>query len=360
MSEGVCPGIADRVTTVLVVDDDALNRRLLVRALEREGHRTVEAADGREGLHLLQQVEPDVMLLDVEMPELDGYGVLIAMKDLPTVSSTPVVMISGVEDRDAVVRCIELGADDFLPKPADVQILRARVNAGLNKKRLRDLQRQQMRVVFSRFLPESVVDQVLAADTVESLLAARRMTGTVMFTDMRSFTSFAESHPVELVVEVLNRHLAEVTDAVLDAGGTLVAYLGDGVMSVFGAPIETEDHADRALVAARQIVGPRLDAFNAWLAGRGIQRPFRIGVGLNAGPLMSGNVGTERRLEYTAIGDTINTAARVESLTKEYGVPLLLTQSVVDLLHERADDLRFVEAVVPRGRTASVRLWTIA
>ena len=127
MSEGVCPGIADRVTTVLVVDDDALNRRLLVRALEREGHRTVEAADGREGLHLLQQVEPDVMLLDVEMPELDGYGVLIAMKDLPTVSSTPVVMISGVEDRDAVVRCIELGADDFLPKPADVQILRARV-----------------------------------------------------------------------------------------------------------------------------------------------------------------------------------------------------------------------------------------
>ena len=123
----MCPGIADRVTTVLVVDDDALNRRLLVRALEREGHRTVEAADRREGLHLLQQVEPDVMLLDVEMPELDGYGVLIAMKDLPTVSSTPVVMISGVEDRDAVVRCIELGADDFLPKPADVQILRARV-----------------------------------------------------------------------------------------------------------------------------------------------------------------------------------------------------------------------------------------
>ena len=106
-------------------------------------------------------------------------------------------------------------------------------------------------------------------------------------------------------------------------------------------------------------MGPRLDAFNGWLAGRGIQRPFRIGVGLNAGPLMSGNVGTERRLEYTAIGDTINTAARVESLTKEYGVPLLLTQSVVDLLHERHDDLRFVEEVVPRGRTSTVRLWTI-
>lgn len=346
--------------TVLVVDDDPFNRRMIVKALQKDGHGTIEAGDGSEGLILLQEHEPDVMLLDVEMPVLDGFGVLAAMKDLPVVSQTPVVMISGVDDQDAIVRCIELGADDFLPKPADARILRARVNAGLNKKRLRDLQRNHVRLVFSRFLPEQVVDQVLADGDVESLLAARRVAGTVMFTDLRGFTTFAENSPVETVVEVLNRYLSEVTDAVLDAGGTLVGYLGDGVIAAFGAPIETPDHADRALRAAREIVGPRIQSFNQWVKEKQISRKFRTGVGLNAGPIMSGNVGSERRLEYTVIGDTSNTAARVEALTKDYDCSILLTQEFVDELQEKPDDLRFIEEVVPRGRLTPVQLWTVS
>jgi class 3 adenylate cyclase len=346
--------------TVLVVDDDPFNRRMIVRALEKDGHSTIEAGDGVEGLALLQEHEPDVMLLDVEMPQIDGFGVLTAMKDLPVVSQTPVVMISGIDDQDAVVRCIELGADDFLPKPADARILRARVNAGLNKKRLHDLQRNHVRLVFSRFLPEQIVDQVLAHGDMESLLAARRLTGTVMFTDLRGFTTFAENSPVEIVVEVLNQYLGEVTDAVLDAGGTLVGYLGDGVIAAFGAPIEASDHADQALRAAREIVGPRIERFNRWLVKeKQISRKFKTGVGINSGPLMSGNVGSERRLEYTVIGDTINTAARVEAMTKDLECAILLTEEVVDELTERSEDLRFVEEVVPRGRSTPVRLWTV-
>jgi adenylate cyclase len=347
--------------TVLVVDDDPFNRRMIVRALEKEGHNTIEAGDGVEGLELLQVHEPDVVLLDVEMPELDGYGVLTAMKDLPFVSRTPVIMISGVEDEGAVVRCIELGADDFLPKPADARILRARLNAGLNKKRLHDLQRDHVRLVFSRFLPEQVVDQVLADGDIESLLSARRLTGTVMFTDLRGFTTFAENSQVEIVVEVLNRYLGEVTDAVLDAGGTLVGYLGDGVIAAFGAPIEASDHADRALRAAREIVGPRIERFNRWLVEeKQIPRKFKTGVGINSGPLMSGNVGTARRLEYTVIGDTINTAARVEAMTKDHDCAILLTEEVVEGLFERPDDLRFLEEAVPRGRSTPVRLWSVS
>lgn len=353
-------GVSDSAT-VLVVDDDPFNRRMIVRALEKEGHRTIEAGDGVEGLRMLQEHEPDVMLLDVVMPELDGFGVLAAIKELPFVAGTPVIMISGVDDQDAVVRCIELGADDFLPKPADARILRARVNAGLNKKRLRDLQRSHVRIVFSRFLPESVVDQLLSEGDVDSLLAARRVNGTVMFTDIRGFTTFAENSPVEVVVDVLNRYLAEVTDAVLNHGGTLVGYLGDGVIAAFGAPIESGDHAERALAAAREIVGPRLEAFNRWLIDeRQISRRFRTGVGLNSGPLMSGNVGSERRLEYTVIGDTCNTAARVEALTKDYDCDVLVTQAVVDALPDAESSMRFVGEVVPRGRTTPVRLWTIA
>lgn len=344
-----------------MVDDDPFNRRMIVRALENDGHLTIEAGNGLEGLALLEAHEPDVMLLDIEMPELDGFGVLTAMKDLPFVSHTPVVMISGVDDQDAIVRCIELGADDFLPKPADARILRARVNAGLNKKRLHDLQRNHVRLVFSRFLPEEVVDQVLADGDIEHLLTARRLLGTVMFTDLRGFTTFAENSPVEIVLEVLNRYLGEVTDAVLDNGGTLVGYLGDGVIAAFGAPIESSDHADRALQAAREVVGPRLDSFNVWLAKeKMIPRRFKTGVGLNAGPLMSGNVGSERRLEYTVIGDTTNTAARVEAMTKDLGCPILLTEEVVDELIERPEDLRFVEEAVPRGRSTPVRLWTVS
>jgi adenylate cyclase len=123
-------GDAPPIATVLVVDDDALNRRLLVRALQGEGHRTAEAVNGEDALRVLVEVRPDVMLVDVLMPVLDGFGVLTPMKELPSVAGTPVVMISSLEDQQGALRCIELGAEDFLPKPADALILRARVNAG--------------------------------------------------------------------------------------------------------------------------------------------------------------------------------------------------------------------------------------
>ncbi len=297
------------------------------------------------------------MLLDVLMPELDGFGVLVAMKDLPDVSHTPVVMISSLEDQDGILRCIELGADDFLPKPADAAILRARVNAGLNKKRLHDLQRRHLREVFTRFVPESIVDEVMADG--EPRIGARGLTATVMFNDLRGFTTFAETQSPEIVIDVLNHYLGLMSDAVLDHGGTLVAYLGDGMMSVFGAPIEAADHADRAVAAAREMIETRLASLNAWLPDQGLDHDFRMGIGINSGPVMSGNVGSDRRLEYTVIGDTTNTAARVESMTKEHGVSLLVTQRVIDHLTDPADGWAFVDEVAPRGRTGTVRLWTL-
>jgi len=344
--------------TILVVDDDTLNRRLLVRALRAEGHRTLEAEDGQRALDVLVAERPDLMLLDILMPVLDGFGVLTGMKELPSVAHTPVVVISSLEDQSGVLRCIELGADDFLPKPADAAILRARVNAGLNKKRLHDLQRRHLRDVFTRFLPGPVVDEVMADGGVPHI-GAQRQTATVMFNDLRGFTSFAETQEPELVIEVLNRYLSLMGDAVLDHGGTLVAYLGDGMLSVFGAPIELDDHADRAVAAARVMAGGCLSELNEWLAGRGLPQAFRMGVGIHSGMLMSGNVGSERRLEYTVIGDTTNTASRVESLTKELGVPLLATQAVIDHLIDPGDDWEFVDEVGIRGRTGKVRLWTI-
>src|SRR5690606_19418579 len=130
-------------------------------------------------------------------------------------------------------------------------------------------------------------------------------------------TAFAESLDPAVVIAVLNRYLTLMSDEIMDQGGTLVAYMGDGIMAVFGAPIEQDDHADRALRAARAMAGPRLAEFNRWVAMRGFGSGFRIGIGLNSGPVMSGQVGSERRLEYTAIGDTTNAAARLEAMTRE-------------------------------------------
>ena len=122
------------------------------------------------------------------------------------------------------------------------------------------------------------------------------------------------------MIDVLNRYLGEMSDAIMDQGGTLVSYLGDGIMAVFGAPLAQSDHADRALAAAREMLGVRLPRFNAWLGERGSASRCGMGVGLNSGDVMSGHVGSERRVEYAAVGDTTNLAARLEGMTAEAGV----------------------------------------
>jgi adenylate cyclase len=344
----------------LVVDDDPLNRKLLAKSLEREGHEVHLASGGQECLSTLAATAVDVVLLDILMPDLDGFAVLERMKADPALRHVPVVMISGLEDIESVVRCIEMGAEDFLPKPFDPVILRARVNAGLDRVRLHELERDRVRDVFARFLPEPVVDEVLARSGGELRLSAERIVGTVMFTDLRSFTTFAERTDADVVIDVLNRYLGDMGGTVLDHGGTLVSYMGDGIMAAFGAPVAADDHADRAVAAARDMVRQRLPEFNRWLAAERICDGFRMGVGLNTGPLMSGNVGSERRLEYTVIGDTVNTASRIESLTKDVPYPVLIADETRAAMHDAPDDLVYVDEFEIRGKQTRSKLWGLA
>ena len=181
------------------------------------------------------------------------------------------------------------------------------------------VERQRLRDTFARFVPEAVVGEVLSCADEDLRLGGVQRHATVMFSDLRGFTTFAESRSPAEVIGILNRYLTEMSDAILDHGGTLVAYMGDGIMAVFGAPLQTEDHADRALAAARETIGERLERFNAWLVAEHQAQGLRMGVGLNSGMVMSGNVGSLRRLEYAAIGDTTNTAARLEAATKDTG-----------------------------------------
>ncbi len=219
-------------------------------------------------------------------------------------------------------------------------------------------ERQWVRDTFSRFVPETVVDDVLEHADKDLRLAGVRREGTVMFSDLRGFTSLAESLTPDRVIDVLNHYLAEMSDAIMDNGGTLVAYMGDGIMAVFGAPIEQPDHADRAFAAAREMLSVRLDRFNEWIRSESLGEGFRMGIGINSGIVMSGQVGSERRIEYTAVGDTTNTAARLEGMTKGTTHQLFLADSTRRLLHT-ADGLVFVDEFPVRGRSTRIKVWTL-
>jgi adenylate cyclase len=218
-------------------------------------------------------------------------------------------------------------------------------------------ERRRTREAFARFVPESLVNELVEAGD-GARLPGRRLQATVLFCDLRGFTTMAESLPAERVLELLNHYLTAMSEAVLDHGGTVVSFMGDGVMAVFGSPVERPDHAWSAFRAAREMLGPRLASFNEWLGESGLE-PLRMGVGLHSGPVMSGTVGSERRLEYAAVGDTTNVAARLEALTKERGGGLLLSGATRALLGDGSGGLVRAGEATLRGRARPVELWTL-
>ncbi|MGH2924205.1 MAG: CHASE2 domain-containing protein [Solirubrobacterales bacterium] len=225
---------------------------------------------------------------------------------------------------------------------------------------LEAFERQRVRDTFARFVPDQVVGEVLARADEDLRLGGQRAEVTVLFSDIRDFTTFSEKREPEEVLEILNRYHEEMTAAVMEHGGTLVSFIGDGIYSVFGAPIEQSDHADRALAVALEMLELRLPRVNEWMRERDVGVEFRIGIGLNSGPVMAGNLGSAQRLEYTAIGDTVNTAARLEGMTKGTGHSLFISDSTRALLSSDRTALDFVEDMPVRGRTEPIKVWAPA
>jgi adenylate cyclase len=221
-------------------------------------------------------------------------------------------------------------------------------------------ERERVRDVFSRFVPEAVVNQVLARTDRDLRLGGDDVVGSIMFTDLRGFTTFSEELSATCVIDVVNVYLSEMTEAILGHGGTLVSYAGDGIMALFGAPIDQPDHADRAVSAAKEMISVRLPRVNEYVRGRGFGDGFRMGIGVHSGAFISGNIGSERRLEYTAIGDPVNTASRIEGLTKGTRHMLLFSEAtqVLMLAPEAEDHVFFAEEGI-RGRQASIRLFSL-
>jgi len=218
--------------------------------------------------------------------------------------------------------------------------------------------RRRLRATFERFVPSDVAAELLPEGDDAPRLQSRRLEATVLFCDLRGFTALAERLDAEQVIAVLNRYLEAVSGAVFAHGGTVVSYQGDGVMAVFGAPLPQPDHAVRALAAARAILDDALPRFNAWLLEERLaDAPLEAGIGLNSGHVMSGLVGSERRVEYAAVGDATNVAARLQGLGRDGDGRLFVSGTTHERLGAAAEGLRRHGAVELKGRSEPVTVY---
>ena len=307
---------------ILVVDDNESNRELLCHQLNAQSHETLAAASGREALELMAEHHPDLVLLDLIMPDMNGFEVLRTMHDRKDLRSIPVIVITGLQDQQGVVRCIEAGAQDYLIKPLNPVVLRARIRAGLERKAWhdreqsyqRELERsyQFIRKVFGRYLSDDVVKQIL--DDEHGLkLGGGLQKVTLMMTDLRGFTELSQKISPAEVVSLLNLYLHEMSSIIVRHGGTIDEIIGDAILVLFGAPLMREDDAQRAVACAIEMQ-QAMEIVNDKAVQQGLPR-IEMGIGLNTGEVVVGNIGSEIRSKYAVVGHHVNLTGRIESFT---------------------------------------------
>src|SRR5512139_980269 len=308
----------DQKAKVLIADDEPLNVDYLEQELEDLNCDTISARNGQEALDKLQSEAPDLVLLDIMMPVLDGFAVLACMKTDPKLRDIPVIIISAMNDLQNVVKGIEQGAEDYLPKPFEPVLLRARISSSLEKKRLRDEHRRLIRTFADRDVAEELLRSGFS-------LGGKHTRITSMFTDIRNFTTITEANDPADVIDLINQYYQIVIDTVEAHGGNVNQLQGDGLMSFFGAPVPYSDQAQRAVLSALEI-GRKLAHYNQAQAQKASQQ-IDIGVGIATGRVVAGYAGTQSRATYICVGDIVNLSARLESHTKVVKKPILIDEN---------------------------------
>jgi class 3 adenylate cyclase len=334
---------------LLVVDDNKVNRLLLSRHIDLLGHRFALAENGRVALEMLRSEPFDLLLLDIEMPELDGFTVLEQLKADPALRDVPVIVTSSLEGMENIVRCIELGAEDYLHKPVNAVLLKARIGASLEKKRLRDEQRELVR----RFATPEVEQHLQQSGFA---LGGKRLHVSVMFCDIRSFTALCESQSPEETIELLNTYYMLMFDAIGGQGGVVTLMIGDGLMAVFGAPTPLDDCAQSAVAASLEMV-ELIEQFNLERTATD-KPPICIGIGIATGEVVAGYTGTRQRATYTCVGDTVNLAARLEAHTKVAERRILIDGATRDELGDGIPIEPLGEVMI-EGKAATVDVFAV-
>jgi adenylate cyclase len=341
--------------TILIADDRPESVELVYDLLTMEGYRILTAYNGQEALDRIRQSLPDLVLLDLNMPLLDGYEVCERLKADPATAEIPVLMLTAWAEPDHRVKGLRLGAEDYLTKPFDYRELVARIQTRLRAKQQADQLRaakDTIRETFERFVPIHVVERLLA-DPTQVSLGGTQQTVTVLFADLRGYTALAEMLPPEQLVDVLNGHLTVAAQAVFAHEGIISQYAGDLVMAIFNAPLAQSDHALRAARAAHQL---RCE-LAGYHAGLSPHLRMAFGIGIASGEAVVGNIGAKELLHYTAIGDTVNLAQRLEEIAE--GGEILLTESTRHLLGDRVARIESKGLTAIRGRGEPVPVYTL-
>jgi class 3 adenylate cyclase len=301
-----------RPRRILAVDDNKQNLDILRKTLTAAHYEVITATDGPAALSLTESAPADLVLLDVMMPGMSGYEVCKRIRSNEATRLLPVVMLTALSDVADRIRGIEAGADDFLSKPFNKEELLTRVKSLLRIKTLHDdlaAKNRLLRTLFGRYVSEEVAAEIVADPDRHLKLGGEKREVTVLFGDLRGFTPLAEQLDPQEAVEILNIYLTLVIDAVFEFRGTLDKFRGDGFMAFFGAPIRREDdpaNAVRCALAMQE--GLKRITFDRFPDLR-----LNMGIGINTGVVIAGNIGSERRTDYTVIGDEVNVAQRFES-----------------------------------------------
>ncbi len=325
--------------SILIVDDDPLNRLLVQTCLEDQGFQVAEATNGQEALDMLGTFTYDVILLDLEMPVMNGFEVLNRVKADPQLRHIPVIVISALDEMQSVLRCIEMGAADHLPKPFDPVLLKARVNASLSSKHLHDMEQayleqiraeqQKSEQLLLNILPAPIAEQLKQGKTS---IAEHFPAVSVMFIDLVGFTPFVAQHSPAEMLSLLNTVFLAFDQLADQYGLEKIKTIGDAYMIAGGLPIPRTNHleavTDMALDAHREMER---------LTRTGQIPPFQVRIGIHTGPVVAGVIG-RRKFAYDLWGDTVNTASRLH--THAIGGGTCVSEAVYHLLKDRYE---FVE-----------------
>jgi class 3 adenylate cyclase len=337
---------------ILIVDDSELNRMLLIDILEEKDFEVEEAENGQEALDILEKNPDEIggIILDLLMPVMDGYTFLEKYSKLDFCKNIPVVVATADNSPSVERRCLELGAWDFVQKPYDPVIVCLRVQNNMERRRLHLMEQQKISDTFRRYMDPKVVEEVLKDD--ESSLMGKTVDIAVLFVDIRGFTNFSEQLKPDKVVSVLNKYLALTSFCVKKYGGTLDKFIGDCTMAFWGAPLPCEDACYQACCAAVEMAKRSGNTLKA--LSREFGRDISFGIGIHYGPAVVGNIGTMERMDYTAIGDTVNTASRLESNAPPGTI--YISRAVADALGDRAKTTSLGSSMDIKGKTNKLEI----
>jgi adenylate cyclase len=348
---------------ILIVDDTPANIQTVAAILKGQGYQLSVATNGRQALDVVEKIRPDLILLDVMMPEMDGFETCRHIKSAPAWQDIPIIFLTAKTETADLVKGFEIGAVDYVGKPFNAHELLARVNTHLTIDQLRrslaaknaELARahELVRKAFGRYVSEEVAESLLR--TPEALeLGGEEREATILMSDLRGFTAMAERMPPRRVIEVLNLYLETMVDVITRYEGTIDEIIGDAILVIFGAPVAQDDHAAKA-VACGLAMQLAMAGVNERLAAMD-DAQIEMGIGIHSGRVIVGNIGSLRRTKYAAVGSNVNLAGRVESFTTG-GQVLISEDTRTRIGAELRIDGQF--RVEPKGAARSLQLFEI-